>query len=80
MTVRFHQNWTGFYSKLPFTYNFEPPSPDVSTKPFSYDKEGTRAKSTLPMKSEKALRRRRDFLVGVHFVGVCPWLLKHRRA
>jgi len=71
-TVRFHQNWTGLYLKLLFTYNFEQSLTPLPEKTFLYNKEGNRAKSTLPMKSEISLHRTRDFPVGVHFIGVCP--------
>jgi len=39
-------------------------------KTILYDKEGTWAKSTLPVMSEKFLCRKRDFLVRVHLIGV----------
>jgi len=44
-------------------------------KTFSYDEEGTWARSTLTMKSGKTLHRRRYFPVGIHFIA---WSLPPR--
>ena len=57
-------NWTRLFSML---ISVETPLAWCLKNPTSYDTEGTPERSPLPVKSEKSLRRRRHFPIGVHF-------------